>query len=45
MKRDEIEIELNDLGRIRSIKGCCKAKDFKAQIEKLREVLKDGNHK
>ncbi len=39
MDQDTIEIELNKDGTLVAVKGCCKAKDFKKQISKLKEVL------
>lgn len=36
-------IKLNDKGKINFIGGTCKAKDFRKEFEKLREVVKNGS--
>ncbi len=40
-EQDTIEIDFDKDGSLTAVKGHCKAKDFKKQICKLKEVLED----
>ena len=39
-QNDTIEIELNKEGAVVGLKGRCRAKDFRKQVEHLKEVFK-----
>ena len=38
-QNDTIEIELNEKGAVVGLKGRCRAKDFKKQVEHLKELF------